>query len=305
MTASLSDSSIKQYDTSLKKWFHFAHQSSIDPYEASITNIIMFLTHLFESGAQYSTLNSCRSALSLIFGKNVGSDDRIQRFLKGVFKLRPPLPRYDVTWDTSLVLNTLAGWYPNENLPFDKLTKKLCTLLALVTAHRAQTLSKINIKNIATNSSEIIIKITDLIKTSRPGSSQPTLCLPFFLDKPEICPAKTLTMFLEKTKDLRTSHEYLFISIKKPHKKVTAQTISRWIKSTLANSGIDVTIFSGHSTRHASTSKAFGAGVSLDIIRKTAGWGPNSSVFARFYNRVIINQNDQNDFARSIINNKV
>lgn len=68
----------------------------------------------------------------------VGSDERIKRFFKGFYRLRPPLPKYNYTWNTSIVLDSLTSWYPNEDLTLDKITSKLVTLLALVTAHRAQ-----------------------------------------------------------------------------------------------------------------------------------------------------------------------
>ncbi|GFO41893.1 histone-lysine N-methyltransferase SETMAR [Plakobranchus ocellatus] len=48
--------------------------------------------------------------------------------------------------------------------------------------------------------------------------------------------------------------------------------------------GIDVTIFTAHSTRAASTSKALKAGVPLTTIMSVAGWS-QSSTFARFYKK--------------------
>lgn len=65
----------------------------------------------------------------------------------------------------------------------------------------------------------------------------------------------------------------------------------------LKSSGIDLTIFSGHDTRHASTSTAKLKGVSLDVIRWTAGGKNNSSTFAKFYNRPIVNTKVQFDRA--------
>ncbi|KAL4707035.1 hypothetical protein ACJJTC_014314 [Scirpophaga incertulas] len=148
MMASLSENSIRQYDSCLKKWFHYCKSNNLDMYETSVPNLILFLTELFNNGAQFGTLNSCRSALSLISGKQIGDDDRVKRFFRGVFRLRPSLPKYSITWDTSIVLNFLSNWYPNFEINFENLTKKLITLLALITAHRMQTLSKVNISNI-------------------------------------------------------------------------------------------------------------------------------------------------------------
>lgn len=304
MLASLSESSLKQYDTCLKKWFSFCNQNNIDLYETSVPNVINFLTQLFESGAQYGTLNSCRSALSLILGQGIGDDEQLKRFFKGVFRLRPPMPKYNSIWNTSTVLDYLSNWYPNENLTLEKISKKLVTLLALTTAHRVQTISKININNIQILENEIRIKIPDLIKTSRPGALQPELVLPCFLERQEICPVHTLRSYINLTQSIRGSTEILFISLKKPHRPVTSQTLSRWIKSTLDNCGINVSVFTAHSTRHAATSRAHQLGVSLDLIRKTAGWSGSSLTFGRFYNRVV-QQESVDSFAKCIMGDSI
>lgn len=293
MFASLSNNSFKQYDCYLKRWFDYCYTNNIDLYEASIPKVIGFLMKMFDEGAQYGTLNSCRSALGLILNNLNNNDDRIKRFLKGVYRLRPPLPRYNITWDTSIVLDFLGNWYPNDDMSLEVLSKKLITLLALSTAHRAQTFSKIQIENIEIYSDKVIIKIPDLIKTSRMGALQPILILPIFMDRLEVCPAKCLIAYLDKTRTIRNNINGLFISFRKPYKLVTTQTLSRWIKDVLYQSGIDVSIFSAHSTRHAAVSAAHRLGVSLDTIRKTAGWSGSSSTFFKYYNRPVINQNNQ------------
>lgn len=291
---------MKQYEVCLKRWFNYTRENSLNFYDETIPTILSFFTHLFNSGSQYGTLNTYRSALAMLIGSNLLNDDRVKRFFKGVFRLKPPTPKYDITWDTSIVLEELSKRFPNEELSLEQLSKKCVTLLALTTAHRVQTLSKICIQNLIKSDSQIIIKIPDLIKTSRIGSNQPTLYLPFFTQRPEICPAKTLLAYLDRTSSLRGSCNYLFISHRKPHAMVSPQSISRWIKCTLAECGIDVSIFSAHSTRHASTSRAHSLGLSVDAIRRTAGWSGTSTTFARFYDRTIVtNQGDS--LARLII----
>lgn len=146
MMASLSDNSIKQYEVCLKRWHSFCTHNNYDIFESSVPTIIYFLTQSFNSGAQYGTLNSYRGALSLLIGSHISSDDRVKRFFKGVFRLRPPTPKYNVTWDTSKVLDHLSTWYPNDSLSLEKLSKKCVTLLALTSAHRVQTLHKIKKK---------------------------------------------------------------------------------------------------------------------------------------------------------------
>lgn len=302
MLASLSLNSIKQYDVYIKKWFVYCSTNNIDLYNASIPDVIAFLTLMYSEGAQYGTLNTCRSAISLVVGDHVGSDQNVKRFFKGIYRLRPPMPKYETTWDPDIVLNYLGKFHPLEEISLENLTKKLVTLLALVTAHRVQTLSKIMIDNISITASRISITITDLIKTSKIGSPQPLLILPFFNEKPEICPAKTLQYFLLKTEPLRGNEKHLFISVKRPHGGVSSQTLSRWIRMTLHESGVPAA-FGAHSTRHAAASRAHSLGVSLDVIRRTAGWTATSNIFFKFYNKPLDNTIVVDSFANAIINN--
>lgn len=302
MLASLSDNTYKQYDGCIKAWLDYCKENNIYYLECSIPMIINFLTTIFEKGASYGTINSYKSALSLLLGPSI-NDEHMKRFMKGVFKLKPTAPKYDLTWDPNIVLNYLSQHWPNNSLKLEILSKKTSSLLALVTAHRVQTLSLIKLNNIKTYESEIIIKIPDLIKTSRLNAQQPVLKLPFFNDRPEICPAKALLAYIEKTSSLRShDHDQLFISYRKPHQKVSSQTLSHWIKDTLEKSGVDTTVFSAHSTRHAATSAANRLGINIEMIRKTAGWSQSSSVFAKFYNKELTIV-ESTQFARAILSN--
>lgn len=134
----------------------------------------------YKSGANYGTLNATRSAIALISSHNIHKNGLISRFLKGTFKKRPTKPRYTTTWDTAPVLTFLENLHLLKKLKLKEATEKVATLLALATAHRLQTLALISIDNISISDSEISIKIPDLIKTSKPGSFQPELILPFF-----------------------------------------------------------------------------------------------------------------------------
>lgn len=299
---SLSLNSFNQYDVYLKRWYEYCKIHNISIFDATITSVANFLAKQFEEGAQYGTLNSCRSALSLLLGDNLGQNETLKRFFKGVFRMRPPMPRYNETWDTSIVLNYLATVYPYEDMSLEKLTKKMITLLALVTAHRVQTMSQITLDNISFGTERVTIKIVGLIKTSRSGSCQPLLTLPHFQEKPEICPAKCLEAYISKTKTLRKDIKNLFISLRRPYVAVTSQTLSRWIKDTLRSSGVDVEQFGAHSARHAATSAARRTGVSIDTIKRTAGWTGSSNTFFKFYNRPLCDFTNNDEFAQAIIN---
>lgn len=270
---------------------------NINPYEVSVEGVLEFLTIHFNAGATYGTLNSYRSAISQIAGPNLAQDFRMKRFFKGVFGKRPPRARYENIWDPQVVLSyvkTLA----TEKLSLQTLSKKLAVLLALATGQRIQTLTLIKIDNISIQPNRIQIKISERLKTSSINRPQPLLILPFLTDDPQLCVAKTLNRYISVTQQLRNSCDWLFITFKKPYKKASTSTISRWIKDMLEKSGGDMSIFKPQSTRHASTSSAARAGVSFDTIRLAAGWSRDSRTFANFYNRPFV---DNTEFANVIL----
>lgn len=300
LLASLSESSIKQYDQCLKKWWNYCLEENCNPYEYNLNTILEYFSKIQNSGLSFSSLNTQRAALSLIFSPSQKDENILKRFFKGAFNLNPPQPKYAATWNPNIVLNYLEQMFPLENLSLEFLSCKLVTLLALTSAHRMQTLSKICLGNIKELNNVLEIRIPDRIKTSGYKKLQPLMIFPIFPDKPSLCVAKTLSYYIKKTSTLRPRGENkLFITWKKPHHSATSQTLSRWVKRILQKSGIDISQFSTHSTRHASTSAALRAGVNIEVIRNAAGWSQRSNVFVKFYNRPVTACPDE--FARSII----
>ncbi|XP_074102142.1 uncharacterized protein LOC141529496 [Cotesia typhae] len=296
--ASLADSTLKNYNGTLRLWWKWNDQINRNPYEVSVGKILRFLTERFGDGIGHSAMNSARAALSLISSEDVTNNSLISRFIKGSSKIRPGGPKYESTWNVDPVLAKLETWTPIEELSLKKLTEKLVVLLALGTAHHCQTLALIKISNITASESEIEIRIPEKIKTSRPGAPQPVLRLPFFPTKAVLCIARTLSQYVTVTKVLRGNIDSLFISLNKPHSAVKSETIARWIRTALVSLGVDKR-FTAHSTRHASTSRAHEKGVSIEEIKKVAGWSKNSKVFADFYHQPIIIRD--NKFAETVL----
>ena len=73
------------------------------------------------------------------------------------------------------------------------------------------------------------------------------------------------------------------------NKPEMSATIARYVKLFLGQAGIDLTVFSAHSTRSAITSKGNNLGLTLDDIRKAGGWKTNST-FRKHY-KLPINKN--------------
>lgn len=291
MMSSISTSTISQYSSSWKLWWDYCQKNRTDFYNVDVNYLLDFLSKCFLSkNSRLGTINCHRSAIAFI-STNKLLDERIKKFFRGIFRIRPTFPKYSTTWNPSTVLNYLRT-LENDLINLELLTKKLVLLLALASGQRVQTLSLIKICNIKMSDSKVLITITDIIKTSRVGRPQPVIELPFYSPDLKICPVNTLKSYLDATKNNRNvEKEKLLLTYKKPYKGARCQTISRWIKDTLSRSGINTEVFSAHSTRHASTSAAARHGLSVNVIFKSAGWSGQSQTFANYYNRPI----DTND----------
>lgn len=208
MLSSIAASTRNQYNRGIQLWWNFCKKNNLSLFSSPTLSVLQFLTETLEETASYSTLNVYRSALSLIRGNELGKDPQILRFFKGVANKRPQKARYQTTWDPNTVLEHLSTLHPNENLSLEVLTKKLVTLLALITAQRVQTLQKISLDNILQVSPELIqIKIPEKLKTSGRNKLQPVLNIPVYNQQPEICVASTLQAYVERTASLRVKQK--------------------------------------------------------------------------------------------------
>lgn len=263
---------------------------------------------MYESGLSYSSLNVARSAVAqfLHFGKKgetLGKHPLVTRFFDGLFRLRPPAPRYSTTWDVTIVLKYLGSELANnEALHLKEFSQKTVTLLALLSGQRCQTLHAIKIDNISFSEDSVVIVIDEAIKQSRPGVPNPVLEFKSFCENRAICIVECLRVYLKRTETLRKTNE-LFLSYIKPHKAIGKNTVSRWVKEILTKSGIDTSVFKAHSTRSASTSSAKESGLPLTSILETAGWS-NARTFHRFYYRQLGEKKEEKsackDFAVTI-----
>lgn len=279
----------KQYDSHLKKWLDFITRKSINVSDPlSVTVVLEFLTELFDKGYSYSTINSARSFLSCLLppinNVTIGSDPLIRRFMRGVFIDRPNLPRYTETWDVSTVLSFMREMGDNDFLSVFDLTLKLVMLLALVTGQRAQTLSLLNLDDMHVYEDRIVFCINNLIKQSRPSYHLKPITLLAFANK-MLCVVSCLKTYIAKTEQFRSSENRpLLLTTQKPYRGASKDSISRWIRTLLAKSGIDTSKFSGHSTRAAASAAARSAGISVDNILSHVGWS-NEGTFAKFYDK--------------------
>lgn len=78
-------------------------------------------------------------------------------------------------------------------------------------------------------------------------------------------------MYVERKSSFREISDnidrcWLLWSFVKPHHPVTTSSVLRWLKTIMTEAGINTNQFKAHSTRSASVSKAYFAGVSVSYI---------------------------------------
>ena len=141
----------------------------------------------------------------------------------------------------------------------------------------------------------VIICIGVLLETSTQRFHLGEIKFPSYHDK-TICPMEVLKCYIDLTKDIRGDLTGLFITTTKPYRKVSKDTLSRWVKGMLKGAGIDMKIFSPHSTRSASTSVAKSVHLPIDLILKAGGCRSMKS-YAKHYGKSI----EENKFAEAIL----
>ncbi len=135
----------KQYNTYLNKWEQYCDRNKLSKFNPGLDEAIEFLTLLFESRLGYSALNTARSALSSILPLMEGEHPLVCRYLKGVFELRPTLPRYTEIWNVDTVLRYLTTLKSASEMTMKELSLRLTMLLCLLTAQRCQTVHQFDI----------------------------------------------------------------------------------------------------------------------------------------------------------------
>lgn len=222
--------------------------------------------------------------LDPVEGVAIGEHPLVVRLMRGCYHQNPPQPRYSEIWDPEKVSSFIGSLGENRNLTLKVLTSKLVTLIALATWMRVAEVTAISFQSIIFTQKGVKFSLDRLRKTQRCGPLKS-----FEMEsRPDtkICPVSALREFLERTKEFRPASggSRLLITLVKPHKPVSSNTVSRWIKSMLREAGVDTSNFGAHSTRSAAASRAVVEGAPVDAILRAGSWA-HEATFNRFYNR--------------------
>ena len=95
-----------------------------------------YFTHLYNSEASYSVLNSSKSDLSHIVFlpaySSILEPPQIIKYLKGVDNLSPPTQKIMFVWDVRILFDYFSHKGRNDQVSDERLTQKLLILLLLL-----------------------------------------------------------------------------------------------------------------------------------------------------------------------------
>ena len=223
-------------------------------------------------------------------GGTFGNLSIVRQFMRGIYNVNPPKPRYSGVWDPQIVLDFLVKWSPARKISIKKLTLKTVMLILLVTGQRGQIIKALNTDAMEVSSSRFVFYISNKdLKQGRPGYRPEPIKLRAFPGDKRLCVHRYLVVYLERTLENRGKEKSVFLTFSKPYRAATRDTVSRWVKTVLKLAGIDITKYGPGSTRAAAVSKAEQQGAPVDDILKAGGW-TRQSTFQKFYKKTVVKE---------------
>ena len=162
--------------------------------------MVKYVRHLYESGAEYSTVNYHRSAVSKfhvgVQGVPMGEHPLVSQAVKAVFRLRPHLPQYQSTFDIVPVLAYVQS-LPTASISLKLLSFKTLFLTIYSSISRVSSMARMALSLEETRDSAIL-KLVSLEKQAREGRVRGFFQIPKFTEDPELCPVWALSTYFNK-----------------------------------------------------------------------------------------------------------
>ena len=262
-----------------------------------MNNVLDFFHWRHQNNVNAKTLLHYRGALKWVVNSSAHSvldNVLISRYISGLFNLFPQPPRMPKEiWDVNDVLAYWDRLPPSTDLPLMLLSQKTVLLILISTMRRPGELLFMSIDNLVYAPNSITFPLDAYPKTYslyNPNEQLRFITIRKFPENRNICPMSALQVYLKRTAPLRTTvSKKLFITTQHPFRPVARMTLRRWILTGLSDAGVDVSKYTAKTTRHASSSKAYFAGVSIDTVMLRAGWN-NVSSFVTHYNLPVISR---------------
>ena len=251
---------------------------------------------LREKGMKYQTICGYRSAISrfhsTVEGVAVGAVPLIKRVTRACFNQAPPIPKYSDIWDVDKLMTFLETLHPNSSLSTFDLGMKAVALISSLSICRQSSVAAMCPQYQVVNN-QVVIPLSKLEKTSRPGKLRHEVVLPAGDSHPPLSLNLCLSEYLKRTE---SSREYycaaegvrpatMFVANTKPYQAVQPATLAKWLLAAMDRAGICTDSFRANSVRAASASGMRSKGMSLAQVLQRGNWSAATRTFSIFYDR--------------------
>ena len=241
------------------KWAIFVkwcESNQVDFRSPSLKQVADFLLYLFkERQLQPSTIEGYGTAIADMVGNDLvhfGKDESLTRLLDSFHRDKPKGRRGVPAWNLSLVLHQLtkAPFEPMRKASLKHLTFKTVFLLALGSGKRRSEIHAWLYRNIRhqENWSQVsLYPSPGFLSKNQLARDGPAAVAPVVIpalapsldrslkEDKSLCPVRALRYYLDRTKDLRSGKDLVFVSFRKSFQKdIVPATVSSWIKQTVS-----------------------------------------------------------------------
>ena len=205
------------YFLCMSKWFKSASCNKVLSVDLSVQLALAFLTSLVRQEKSFKQIFMIRSALPSVINQhqnvNFGNIPIVKRYMKGIFESKPTLPKFQFTWNVSLLFNSFRNMLEIQSLDIQKSTQKL-VMLMISGGQRAQTIHFIRVADVKILDNEVVIAIMFPIKQVKPTKYMAPLCFQTYNKEPKHCVVSHLTESLKITKSYRDTCKSFLTCIK-------------------------------------------------------------------------------------------
>ena len=237
------------------KWLAFCNWCrgrGVAPVNASVPLIVDFFRHLVrDKGLSVPAVRGYRASLNTVFalkGRDLAASREVSMLFRSFSKAARPERLRPPNWDVSLVLQSLtrAPYEPLRSADERFLAQKALVLIALASAKRIGELHALSYRvshSRAWGEASFVFVPGFVAKTQDPSSQDPRfdsftiLALPKARDNPNgrlLCPVRAVKLYLRRTAPHRPACERLFLTTGPNPKEITKNTISFWLRKTIA-----------------------------------------------------------------------
>jgi len=132
-----------------------------------------FLSTLYDKCLSISLIKSAKNATAQYVCippyKHLSEHPLMNKYLKGLFNLRPPKPKFRFIWDVKTVFDFFRGIPENRDLDDTLLTYKMVMLLILLGGQRVDTIFWFRVNEMFKSDISITFAPDHVLKQSRSG----------------------------------------------------------------------------------------------------------------------------------------